>query len=430
MEARINGASLVLSSTLIGLAISAAAAEPMSLSEVLAVAREEHPLIVAAREGRASAEGLFTDAGRWRNPTLTLSGENLRLGANDFEAARDGEWFVVFSQVIETADKRGHRKRSAAADIELAAQELRVVEREVLHQIKRSYANAFAAQEKLALSENSWGRLGELVELNRVRSAEGYVAEGDYIKSLLEAQRFELALRRAELEAKRAKITLLMSLGRSDFATDFALEPGTIEGDGPMEVDVPALRRAALERPEVLAAATRRDRAATKAQLENANAYPDVTAQAGYKRNGLQNTLYAGVVVPLPIYRRNEGQKRSARAELGMAEANLQLWQSRVRGELESALEAWRLTRRQVDSLRSDFIARADASREVALAAYREGAADLLVLLEAERTRNAAQELVVQALHENRLALHELERAASVDRLPRAPAGDSAEVTP
>ena len=62
---------------------------------------------------------------------------------------------------------------------------------------------------------------------------------------------------------------------------------------------------------------------------------------------------------------------------------------------------------------------RADESRSISLAAYQEGAVDLIVLLDAQRVRAQAQEYYFQALYDYQVAVHELERAAGVDNLPR-----------
>ena len=132
--------------------------------------------------------------------------------------------------------------------------------------------------------------------------------------------------------------------------------------------------------------------------------------------------------MPLPFFDRNQGGVFSAHAELSAASAELELRRSHVLAELEASLAAVQATRRQLDDLRADFIQRADESRNVALAAYREGSASLLLVIEAERARNGAQELLVDAINDHRLATHELERAIGVLALP--PASVAAEDNP
>jgi outer membrane protein TolC len=89
-----------------------------------------------------------------------------------------------------------------------------------------------------------------------------------------------------------------------------------------------------------------------------------------------------------------------------------------VLADLAAARRAFELNQKQVELLRAEFLLLADEARSVSLAAYREGAVDLLTLLDAQRVRSQAQEFYFQALYDFQLAIHELERAAGVERLP------------
>jgi cobalt-zinc-cadmium efflux system outer membrane protein len=412
--------ALGLASTFAASSVAGArSTERWTLDDVVAKAVTQHPIIVASRERLNAAEGTYADAGKWENPRLIFSAENLQFGVDDFDFWTQPDWFLFVTQTIETAGKRGHRKRAAEMGVDLAELQQQIIERELVHRVKVAFQNVLTAQDKHALTRDSQSRLAELVELNRVRADEGYASEGDYIKARLEAQRFELALRKSELALQQSKIQLLQALGYMEFETQFELvAPEPLELMMAASVDEASLRDAAARRPEIRVADAVVARADARSQLEGALAHPDLAASLGYKRNGPANTLYLGMSLPLPILNRNQGGIVRGRAELALARAELMLEQSRVLAQLESALEGVRMTRRQIESLRADFIDRADESRTIALAAYTEGAADLLVVLEAERTRNVAQELVVDAVHDYRLALHELERAAGVKSLP------------
>src|SRR6185369_18071130 len=105
-------------------------------------------------------------------------------------------------------------------------------------------------------------------------------------------------------------------------------------------------------------------------------------------------------------------------AEVEAARAELRYARTLVLAELASARRAVELNQKQIESLRAEFLLLADESRSVSLAAYREGAVDLLVLLDAQRSRSQAQEFYFQSLFDYQLAIHELERAAGIDQLP------------
>jgi cobalt-zinc-cadmium efflux system outer membrane protein len=212
---------------------------------------------------------------------------------------------------------------------------------------------------------------------------------------------------------------LLRSLGASSFEpneTAFELADGL--DYQPVVYEAATLQEAALRQPQVSAAQMRVEQARALLKLEQARARPDLTATFGYKRNSMDNALYGALTVPLPLYNKNRGMIARAAAEIAAAEAELQHARNTVLAELAAARRAVEMHQQQVESLRADFLLRADESRNVSLAAYREGAVDLLILLDAQRTRGQAQELYFQALYDYQIAVHELERAAGIERLP------------
>jgi cobalt-zinc-cadmium efflux system outer membrane protein len=398
--------------------IRASAQEPAkwTLEYVVQRALENHPALVASRQRLGSAEGERVGSGKWPNPSLLVSGENFPTGPvgsrEAFDLGNDVEWYVLYTQTFETAGKRSHRKEAASIGVDLAGLGHEALTREVAYRAKLAFERARTAAARLALSRDSHDRLAGLNEINRIRAVEGYIAEGDFIKTRVETERFAHAVRRAELQDRQARIELLQAMGSADFTAVFELEGTAVTT---VELDEAVLRRSALERPEVRLARTALARAEALYELERSRAYPDPDATFGYKRFGADNALFAGVNVPLPIFDRNEGGIARARSERGVFEAELLLQENRALGDLEAALAAVRSTGEQVKSLEADFVERADLSLSVALASYREGAADLLVVIEAERTRNASHELLLTALYERRLALHDLERAAGKD---------------
>jgi len=390
----------------------------LTLAEVITRARQDHPRLAAARERVFMAESDRLAAGRRPNPTLHVSGENFPVEstAGGFDFGRDLEWFAFVSQTFETGGKRGLRNAVAARDVDLAQLDLAAVDREIVSGVKMAYERALTTRAQLELARENLGNFQQIVRFNEVRVAEGYTAEGDLIKVRLETQRVEYAVQRAALDYEQAKIALLRAIGASLFDTGFEL--GEQLNFQPVALNVDELEKAALRRPEVALAQTQIERAQAALQLEQARAKPDITTSFGYKRNGPDNALYGAVSVPLPIFDRNQGAIGRAQAEVRLAEAWLRQARNDVLADLAAARRAVEAAEQQVESLRRDFLARADASRNVALAAYREGAADLLLLLEAQRARTGAQELYLRALYDYRLAVHELERAAGIERLP------------
>lgn len=393
----------------------------LSIADAVARARQQHSLIVAARQRVAMAEGERFDAGLRLNPSLNVSGENFPIGPvqDGFRFNRGIDWFVTLSQTFERGDKRELRLALAERGVEATQAEAASIERRIVYEVKAAYQLASISRLRVNLLRENSGNLNQLVTLNEVRVREGYTAEGDLIKVRLEAQRYDYQLRKVALDLERAKIALLSAMGASSFETaDTTFELVESLDYTAVEFALPLLEEAALRQPRILAAQTRVERAQAALRLEQANAKPDLSATFGYKRNGPDNALYGALSVPLPLYNRNQG--RIARAEAAVEEAQAELKHTRnlAMAELAAARRAVESRGRQVEALQSDFLLRADESRAISLAAYREGAADLIVLLDAQRVRSQAQELYYEALYEYQIAVHELERAAGIDHLP------------
>lgn len=395
------------------------APKPLTITEAIQRVRQHHPLLLAAKQRVAMFEGELVEAGLKPNPTFTVSGENIPLDPPEggFSFKRTIDWFAYFSQTFERGNKRELRRVAAERSVEIAQTEAEALERQLVYEVKVAYQRAAAAREQLELLRENINQLGQLVKLNEVRVNAGYTAEGDLIKARLEAQRTEYSYRKTMIEYDRAKIALQKAMGEASFDSDFELaerlEFKTVS------LNPTALQEAALKRSNLKVVEARLEKARAQLRLEQANAKPNLTASFGYKRTGPDNSLYGALNIPLPIYSKNQGFIARAQAEVSLYESELQFERAVVLAELTAARRAVAANERQIEALRAEFLRNADESQQVSLAAYQEGATDLLHLIDAQRTRTQAQELYFQALADYQLAIHELERAAGIEQLPR-----------
>ncbi len=392
---------------------------PLTLNEAVRRVRQNHPLLVVAKQRVAMFEGELFEAALKPNPTFTVSGENLPLDPPEggFGFNRTMDWFAYFSQTIERGNKRELRRAAAERAVEVANIEAEAVERQLVYEVKVAYQHAAIARERIELLRENINQLGQLVKLNEVRVQAGYTAEGDLIKVRLEAQRIDYSVRKAMIEYDRAKIALQKAMGDSSFEADFDLAERL--DFKTVSLNAKSLQDAALKRSNIKTVEARLEKARAFLQLQRASAKPDLTASFGYKRNGVDNALYGALSIPLPLYNKNQGNIARSEAEVAMIEAELRFERAIVLAELTAARRTVEANERQIEALRTEFLRNADESQQVSLAAYREGATDLLHLIDAQRTRTHAQELYFQALADYQLAIHELERAAGIEQLPR-----------
>ncbi len=411
------GWCLLLIPALIG--AQSASSKSLTLTAAVQRVRQNHPLLIVAKQRIAMFEGELFEAGLKPNPTFTVSGENIPLDSPEggFGFKRTMDWFAYFSHTIERGNKRELRRAAAERAVEVANIEAETVERQLVYEVKVAYQHAAIARERIELLRENINQLGQLVKLNEVRVQAGYTAEGDLIKVRLEAQRIDYSVRKAMIEYDRAKIALQKAMGDSSFEADFDLAERL--DFKTVSLNATALQEAALRRSNIKTVEARLEKARALLQVQRANARPDLTASFGYKRNGADNALYGALSIPLPLYNKNQGNIARSEAEVAMIEAELRFERAVVLAELTTARRTVEANERQIEALRAEFLRNADESQQVSLAAYREGATDLLHLIDAQRTRTQAQELYFQALSDYQLAIHELERAAGIEQLPR-----------
>lgn len=103
-----------------------------------------------------------------------------------------------------------------------------------------------------------------------------------------------------------------------------------------------------------------------------------------------------GLSVPLPLFNRNRGPIAVARAEEARARAELAFARTQTIAELGRVQWAWRSARGKVER-DQQLVAQAGQVAAMALTAYREGAASMANVLEAQRT---ARELLAQSIRD------------------------------
>ncbi|MGH9931424.1 MAG: TolC family protein [Pyrinomonadaceae bacterium] len=351
-------------------------------------------------------------------PGLTFSAENLRIsGPTPFN--RLYEIGATVAQPIELGNRQGLRLEVADRTVAVAEARLTDVLRRRLFDLKRTYYEAVLARAIVRIARENREGFDELVRFNTARFEEGYIAEGELIKVRLERIKFDTVTANANLSFRQAAIQLLELLGASDYERATALDvSGSLEVR-PLSLSLIQLRELALvNRPDVKVAESEIARMESVARLERSRAKGELTPYLGYKRVGVDNAVLAGVTVPLPFGNRNQGGIARAEAERKVAESNLRFARNRALAEVEAAYRAYETAREQVKAYEAGILDQANESSEISLAAYREGAAELITLVEAQRTRAEIRTNYFRALFDYHIAIFQLEVATGTDIKP------------
>jgi cobalt-zinc-cadmium efflux system outer membrane protein len=371
---------------------------PLTLSTAVALARTASPRRRAASLAADGAREAVRFAGRLPNPVFDLRTENWT--ASDRPGAPDIDIFAVASQPIELGGKRGVRRQLASADSGVANTALASLERALALETVRAYVRALKARALVeTLSANRDGLATLIASVDR-RVEEGYSPEADLLKFKTEAARVDGDMTRARLELERSLTTLTVTIGASPpIHAAQLIEPTALE---PPALSPAALAASITRHPAVLAATAGVERARQLAAYERARRLPEPLVIGGYKRTQGFDTAVLGVSVMLPLFDRNDASVARTLANERAAAADRELLVYELTNDAAALIGASHTISARAALAAEDLLKPAEDVRRTALAGFREGATDVLKLIDAERVyadvRRVAIELRLDAL--------------------------------
>jgi len=396
---------------LIGAGLALAAQEPLSLEAALKEAVDHHPLITSADGRISTAQGLLEQAALRPNPRLSVQLENLRAWQLPYRPGIENDYFLYLSQVLETAGKRERRSELATSNKQIAAIARDLLVQQTVARGRQAYWSAAGAAALVRVYDETLKNFADTVTYHENRVREGNMAEADLIRIRLEQERIKLAASSAVLQAEQAGIALQREMGRGVIETNLK-----VRSDLVTQLTIPAEdpEAAINQRAEVRLARQAVNATSANEKLQMAIAKPDLEISGGYKRTNGYDGLLAYLNVDLPWRNRNQGNIAAAGAETRVARSNAAAAEALVRAEVRGAYSAYRMRLEQLNGSIAALTTQARETARIAQAAYREGGADLLRLLDAERTRIESELLRVQALIELRLSEAAVQSALGV----------------
>lgn len=393
--------------------------EKLDMSRAVEIALSNNPALQAAAARTRGALGLERQAGLRPNPSFIFDTENIRFwGSPEIDASRDLDIFAYFSQPLEWRGKKARRLEVAAQDVKISEIELKGLQWRIRQDVRQAFLRALLAQKQLESIQESGRYFNQVVEYHRARVEQGAMPEADLIRSQLERERLTVAEQGAAAEAERVRISLVKAMGVAGYSTDFQLVDAPAAKAQTAPVNQQALmERARANHPDLTRAEADIQRAKAQLALQFSQAKPDWAVNFGYKRNAGFNTLLGGVSVPLPFLNRNQGNILLGEADVESSRSTKQMAVAAVEANVLSALAAVRRRHTMIQDLQKGMVERAEEFWRISLAAYQEGGADLLRLLDAQRVRNEVQLLLTTTQMEYRISMAELENAVGEENI-------------
>ena len=368
------------------------------------------PRVQAAQFGVEAAVGIQVQAGLLPNPEGSLGVENFG-GVGRLNGVAVTETTVGVSQLIELGGKRDARRAVAGAGLATAETDVQLTRLDLVRDVTVAYANALAAQQQLDIAKELEIAAKEVLDdvTRRVNAARD---------PLFQRNKAEVAYATSVVARQTAENTLsasLQKLGRF-WASPTVKEQLSEDGYRPIGAPLPLANYEELLRngPDLVRFRKIMTTREAELQLAQANAVPDVTANAGVRHFGGTKAvaLVAGFSIPIPILNQNQGEISRAGAEIKRAAQELRQFELVRNQELISAWSQWNSAYAEANAIRDRSLPQAEKAFSLALDGYHRGAFAYLELLDAQRTLFDQRTRYADALARLRTARAETERLA------------------
>ncbi len=389
----------------------------MSLGEAMSLTVLYSPQLAAFAWDVRAQEAAIIQAALYPNPEVVVEIEDFG-GSGAFSGFDASETTIVLGQTILLAGKLDKRVALAELGRDLAGWDYETIRVEALTRVTSGFVETLADQERLALAQEIEALAHRIFSTISERVEAGKISPVERTRARIELAQASLDRQRAQRELVAARHRFVANWG--SLSPEFNRAIGNLDN-----VEAPPAAGQLVERieqnPELARWTTEMALRRAVIQLVRAEAVPDVTLFAGPKllEGGDELGFTAGVLVPIPIYDRNQGAILEARLRQAQAGPLRHAVEVRLRADLAAAYQALDAAYVEIVAIRDDIEPSARSALEAAEEAFRQGKFGALELLDSQRTLFGIRRQYVDAL----AAYHQA--VIAVERLIGSPLHDS-----
>lgn len=312
----------------------------ISLAELQSMAIGSNPTLRQAAALVEAERGAALQAGLGPNPYVGYVAEQIGVNgtAGELHGASVQQEIVRGNKLGLSRDK--YTQRARIAETNFAAQQQRV-----LNDVAMRFYETYAAQQRIDIHQRTIDIADDNVLTTKEMLNMGQVGEADVLKAEIEVRRATVRLKQATNEQDRAWRELASFVGIPTLQQTMLLNEVDAQ-QSPLDWDI-ALSQLIETSPQVIAAQQKVRHDRIMIQRETAEPTPNLLLGLTTGYNAETNQTVAGVTAGmfLPVFNRNQGTIRQARADLSLACAELERLQLELRNQLAKQysdyLSAW-----------------------------------------------------------------------------------------
>ena len=380
---------------------AAASGRHLTLDEALRLAEQTSPLVRRARAEREVVASRDVGASVWfpSNPVIGGGAGPRREGPPSSVVTEKGvQYFAHAEQTVEIGGQRSARREVVSRALRTAELRVAVARAETRARVRAAYVGTQLALARVDAATQREALVAKLLDAVSARVAGGASSSVDLQLARLERGSAARARVDATLAASDALARLRLLVGL----------PPAQKLDLDAKAAAPALRaealpallgRAQAQRAELAALASGIDEIDADITRLRREAIPSPTLFADLQRD-LPGQLFVGggVAIPIPLWRRQQGELAVARADRTRVLEERTLVERDVALEVERAFQSELAQREMTQLLDREVLPAADAAVTLMTEGWRAGKFDLFRLLQTSRDASEARRLYLETL--------------------------------
>jgi cobalt-zinc-cadmium efflux system outer membrane protein len=300
--------------------------ENLTLEQAIELAERQHPQLAEAHALVEAASGRAQQAGTLPNPEAIVGAQQLPL---DRGASNQREYVAGIAQPIPLGGRLGQAREAELLEREVRVRGLEVTRRDLRKRVHSAFATALYQEKAFQTQQQITQGARQVTAITKTRVEAGDAAPEDLARIEIELARLQLEVQRSQTLREQALLALAAAMG------DVNLNVKSLAGDLAMAFELPTLESLVAnlaEAPELRQADASIRASNARIDLAKAERIPDVKVEVLYHRleSTRENTLDIGLSIPLPLFDRNQGKVREARAEATAAEARSRLTENEL----------------------------------------------------------------------------------------------------
>lgn len=309
--------------------IHQASAETIKLTseEIEAIFLKQNLLLLAEQMNISIADAEIAQAKLWENPTLSFSDINLWSSKSQREGesevipplfgsfAKNTQFSIELSQLIQTANKRGKLISREKVSKEIAIQEFEIILRGLKTELRKSISEIIYLQNYLNVLLNQEESISQLVNSYKKQVAQGNIAKSELLR--LQSSLLEIENENQETSTElNEQLKILKSLLSVEPLVEIEIIDNQTVLLSPTQIPLSSLLEKTTEnRVDIKLSKLQTQYFDKSLAYEKSQRMPDITISANYDRRGgvWRDFIGFGVSIDLPFFNRNQGGIKAAK---------------------------------------------------------------------------------------------------------------------